>query len=508
MNKQIACALCALIALVSSAVPIKAASGTPINPDPREASANPRLVRITQGPEKGTILASIAPGAIYRSTDEGATFSKVTDIAYPPSVVWDCCGVLYEVPRTVGAIQAGTILFSGDYCEEGAMSTNIYASTDDGNTWTFLAAPVRGGKCARDANGVYRGVQGYGLWEPDFEVSSDGVLVMFWSDETDPCCSQKLSQIRTYDGVTWQDQKNTVASTNHNDRPGMAVVTQIPSGKYFMTYELCQPEFSRCDVTYRTSDDGWNFGPPADIGTKIATAAGLYFQHAPRNIWYQSAGSGKGELVVVGQMLYQQDGAVSAQNGGVLFVNPSKDGSGPWTTIPAPVDVPNAGLPAYTTCPNYSSALLPVKGGTSLLEMASDTNILGRCQSSYATEPLQSPSPVSEAFLSGSIVGKSGSPNQRVWTLEVANGASHAVSGTEVTGVALQQTRGAACTPTFPAHQFPLPVGDLQSGATVQIRMLIDFSGCNLTATFTVTVTETANNGAVTGSFQRLNQFQ
>lgn len=504
MNTRIALALYCALALLSGAVPAKAASGTPIDPDPRHASANPRLVRITQGPEKGAILASFARGAIYKSTDEGATFSKVTDIAYPPAVVWDCCGVLYEVPQTVGAIEAGTILFSGDYCENGIMSTNIYASSDDGNTWTFLAAPVLGGKCARDN----RGVSGDGLWEPDFEVSSDGALVMFWSDETDSRYSQKLSQIRTYDGATWQDEKDTVASTNPKDRPGMAVVTKVPSGKYFMTYELCQPEFSRCDVTYRTSDDGWDFGPPADLGTKIVTASGLYFQHAPRNIWFQPSGSEKGELVVVGQMLYQQDGAVSPQNGGVLFVNPSQDGSGPWTTIPAPVSVPNAGLPAYTTCPNYSSALLPVKGGTSLLEMASDTNILGRCQSSYATEPWHNPTPISQPSLSGSIIGKSGPPNQRLWTLEIANGTSHAVTGAEITGIALQQTRGAACTPTFPGPQFPLFVGDLRSGAAVQMPVLIDFASCPLTATFTVTVTETADNGAVTGSFQRLNQFQ
>ena len=38
------------------------ASGTPINPDLNESSANPRLVRITQAGAKGTILASVAPG--------------------------------------------------------------------------------------------------------------------------------------------------------------------------------------------------------------------------------------------------------------------------------------------------------------------------------------------------------------------------------------------------------------------------------------------------------------
>ena len=104
-------------------------------------------MRITQGDAKGTILASVAPGAIYKSTDEGAMFTKATDIPYPPDVVWDCCGVLYEMPRMIGTIPAGTILFSADYCEGSGMYLNIYSSSDAGNTWTFLAAPVSGGAC-------------------------------------------------------------------------------------------------------------------------------------------------------------------------------------------------------------------------------------------------------------------------------------------------------------------------------------------------------------------------
>lgn len=381
----------ALITMVH-AIPAlaQAASGTPISNDLHRATANPRLVRITQGDDRGAILASVAPGVFYRSTDHGATFRKVSKITYPAGVDWDCCGVLFEMPRTVGSVSAGTILFSADYCEGGRMSINIYSSADDGNSWKFLAAPVTGGKCA---NG--KGVAGDGLWEPEFEVASDGSLVLFWSDETDPCCSQKLSQIRTTDGRRWQDKKDTVASRDHAARPGMAVVSRTPSGKYFMTYELCGT--ANCDVMYRTSGDGWDFGPPADMGKKVLTSSGRYFEHAPRNIWFppdqsadasQPSARGQGELIVVGQVLFEKNGQVSHQDGEILFENPSEDGSGPWRSIPAPVKVPDANLRGKDVCQNYSSSLLPVKDASALLEMASDHNSVGVCTSYFATEPL------------------------------------------------------------------------------------------------------------------------
>jgi hypothetical protein len=72
-----------------------------------------------------------------------------------------------------------------------------------------------------------------------------------------------------YDGITWQDQKNTVAGDDFRSRPGMAVVSKTPSGKYFMTYELCTAGTPKCPVMYRTSDDGWNFGSPSDLATRV-----------------------------------------------------------------------------------------------------------------------------------------------------------------------------------------------------------------------------------------------
>ena len=154
-------------------------------------------------------------------------------------------GTLFEMPQTLGVLAAGTLLYANTYFVGSQKAIEIYISTDAGSTWSYLRTPIITSNSS-------------GLWEPEFEIASDGALVMFWSDETDSCYSQKLAQMRTYDGTSWQNRQNTVASPIQADRPGMAVVTKLPGGTYFMTYEDCGP--AACTVYYRISTAGWNWG--------------------------------------------------------------------------------------------------------------------------------------------------------------------------------------------------------------------------------------------------------
>ena len=68
--------------------------------------------------------------------------------------------------------------------------------------------------------------------------------------------------------MTWRDSSDAVASTVQSDRPGMIVVSNLPSGSYFMSYEICGDPVTgpECAAYYRTSRDGWNYGPPSDLG--------------------------------------------------------------------------------------------------------------------------------------------------------------------------------------------------------------------------------------------------
>lgn len=356
----------AVFFLIAGCAPLLAqpATGTLLN----NSTLYPRLVRLAHGAQNGAIVAS-TNGSIFRSTDDGSSWSYLGIVPTASGSSERCCATLFEMPTTVGGLAAGTLLSAASYFSGSTPAIEIYVSTDYGQSWQYWSTPVVQG----DSN--------HGLWEPQFAISADNALVMFWSDETDPCCSQKLAQIRTYDGYNWSAQQNTVASTIQSDRPGMAVVTKLPSGTFFMSYELCGP--AACTVFSRTSSDGWNWGDPSSMGTKVQSYSGQWFEHAPTNVWSPSAVSGGGALLLIGQVLFESNGQTSPFNGKVIFANLSADGSGPWYTIQSPVQVPNA----YDNyCPNYSSALLPATDGSRILELASAYNSSGVCLSYYGSE--------------------------------------------------------------------------------------------------------------------------
>ncbi|GGA26008.1 RICIN domain-containing protein [Dyella nitratireducens] len=358
------CLLMLAVLLVMSARPAYAATGTLLT----GSTLYPRVVRLQHNAGFNGMLVASTNGIIFQSTNNGASWNLIGPVPAISGSSEYCCATLYELPQQVGALAAGTLMFAATYTVNGTPAIEVYTSTNQGVSWSYHSTPVQ------------RGDSSHGLWEPEFEVANDGGLVMFWSDETDSCCSQKLAQIRTYDGQTWQDETNTVASTVQSDRPGMATVSKLPDGHFFMSYELCGP--AACTVFYRTSTDGWNFGDPTNTGTKIATASGQYLEHAPVNVWSPSVISSNGAILLVGQVMYESSGSVSNSNGQVLFVNTNVDGAGNWYTITSPVQVPTA----YNNyCPNYSSALLPATDGSNILELASDYNN-GGCITYYGSE--------------------------------------------------------------------------------------------------------------------------
>jgi hypothetical protein len=108
--------------------------------------------------------------------------------------------------------------------------------------------------------------------------------------------------------------------------------------------------------------------------------------------------------------------------------------------------------------------------------------------------------------LSGNITAKSGPSNARDWTLSLTdNGPAGAAA--IIPSFTLVQTFGTACTPHINSA-FPLAVPTLLAGQTGSADVLIDFTGCAPTARFTATFTYSANNGTVSGSVVRSNQFQ
>lgn len=340
----------------------------------------PRVVRLAHsGTANGQLVASVVDfdaaggvGVIYRSTDDGATFTEIGQIHDPAASSGLCCSTLYELPRQIGQLPAGTLLWAASAGQDGGtnrrMAIDMWQSQDHGVTWSALPP------CATAPNNG-------GLWEPELSVDNQGDLVCSYSDETQPAQhSQQLVERFSSDGRTWGQVFPTVAPTNQALRPGMATIVQRTDGSFYMTYEVCATgDKYDCAVHYRTSADGADWGNPADIGPLITTATGQYFTHAPTVSWLDN-GTAAGRLVLVGQQFREANGSVATTSGRTVLVS-TENGYGNWFPIDAPVAVP---APPNNYCPNYSSALRPSADGTRLLEIATDYDGTV-CKPYYAT---------------------------------------------------------------------------------------------------------------------------
>jgi hypothetical protein len=353
-------------------VPMALAEGPqPITPN--EASY-PRVIKTSDG----RILASVASkdgndgiGVILESGDGGASFQQVGTIRDPDGAGLRglCCSSLFELPRQVGDMPAGTLLWAGTtgYNVKPAQrhtKQRLWASLDHGRTWTFKSD-------------IYTSPNKYNGWETELSVSTDGHLVAFWADESDHANhDQKISQVRSTDGITWTDQRDTVIHSTFTVRPGMPGVRQLADGTYLMVYEVCNLKEPLCSAYTRTSKDGWDYGDPTNLGTGVRTADGKYPRHTPTI----SVGP-SGQVVFVSEMLVNADGSIAPGNGGTLLVN-DKNATGPWREIAAPVPVPN---PNNEGCRNFSPSLLAGEG--TVLELAPEM-IDGVCRVLFATGPI------------------------------------------------------------------------------------------------------------------------
>jgi hypothetical protein len=370
-----------------------------------------RLVRLDHQPDadqRGMIIAAgtaAAPPAtgtaaapsgglqvgIFTGDIAGTSFSPLGTIADPEFATGLCCGTLYELPRQIGALRPGVLLWAGAVGQNTVpqrMKIKVYRSEDGGALWSYLSevtTPLTGG-----------------LWEPEFTVAADGALVMFFSDQTEqPLYAQTLKKVRTYDGVNWKDMIHVVASPVSTDAPGMAIVRRLSDGRWMMTYEF-GGSAHQWIAHYRLSQDGWNWGDAQDLGTAIQLPTGEFPAHTPTFTVMRD-----GAIVLAAQLIENPGSlpneSLSPLSGRVLLVNRSGRPETPWTTMIAPVPVPDAcsqncptppggKKPIPESCPNYSSPLLPTRDGLAVLEFASDW-LIGEdgkyaCLTSYGSAPL------------------------------------------------------------------------------------------------------------------------
>ncbi|KAI0411505.1 Sialidase [Xylaria grammica] len=254
---------------------------------------------------------------IYKSTDEGASWtqiSKVEDtvngwgLRYQP--------FLYQLPVAIGSYPAGTLLVAGNSIPTDLSQTkiDIYASKDDGVTWSFVSSVASGG-VAQPVNGETP------VWEPLLMVYN-GELVCYYSDQRDSTYGQKLAHQTTTDLKTWSSIVDDVHDTSsYAARPGMPAITKLPNNNYIFAYEACGSD--GCRVHYRLTSD------PLDVlsapSYTLKSTAGSTTTSSPFVVW-SSVGGANGTIILSGG---------SASN---IFVNQNLGDPNSWVehTTPQP----------------------------------------------------------------------------------------------------------------------------------------------------------------------------
>jgi hypothetical protein len=319
---------------------------TPPSNAPSPGSLYPRAMRMQHnGSANGTMLATFEQYTsgtpvlpIYRSTDNGNSWTKISEVADTQNgwgMRWE--PELFELPTAVGGFPAGTILAAGASvpADRSAIKIDVYASTDRGQSWTFVSNIATGG-AAFDTNGNTP------VWEPFFLVSG-GKLIVYYSDQRDPDHGQKIVHQVSTDVRTWGPVVDDVAMPTYSQRPGMPTVAKLPNGNYIMTYEYGGSPAGNFAVYYKISSDPEAFN--SVTGIPLRSTDGVVPTSTPYVTWLPTGGP-NGTLVV---------GAYST---GDLFLNTQNGAANTWTRINSNV------------APGYSRGLLPLADGHSLLVLS------------------------------------------------------------------------------------------------------------------------------------------
>ena len=245
----------------------------------------PKAAQLTDGRIVATFERSVGDPVgetlpVYASDDEGATWSKISDVPSPHDLEPDNAAYskyvsnwtnpyLYTLPEDVGDLKAGTLLLasvvSGDdayYKEQKAangdswyngsdgdrkdMAIALFSSTDGGVNWNVLGIVTEGGWQGGSARAggkiissenTYRQVDP--VWEPYLMVYN-GQLICYYSDERDYAGYDKTTGVlqlaaddttgtdnggqvlahRTWDGKagsSWSEAVLDVAGKNFSD---------------------------------------------------------------------------------------------------------------------------------------------------------------------------------------------------------------------------------------------------------------------------------------------------
>ncbi|WP_406600196.1 sialidase family protein [Haloarcula terrestris] len=396
---------------------------TPPEGTPAPGSLYPRVTRLEHaGPGnscgnsqsgRGPLLAtfefypSMSGGStpyfpVYRSTDGGRSWSKYSEIHDTSGKGWGLRyqPTLFELPEEVGPWPAGTVLAAGNSIpilddpedvpegqigELGETKIDLYASTDEGETWEFVSTVITGGKAVPYAGNSP-------VWEPELALDDDGNLVCYFADErmgTDDDYNQLVAYKASEDGgLTWGDEQFVAAVSDGVTRPGMPTITKLPNGRYMICYEVVGEDDVDGEVHVKTSPDGRDWGEPSDLGNPVVTGDGRRFINGPYVTWTPRGGE-NGTVLVSGKQLVDENRELVEGNGEVVLANTDLDGSGDWTALKAPLSFETESDLDGRIFVGWTTPILPSPNGKQLLQFTSTASSSELCEIRYGKRPLK-----------------------------------------------------------------------------------------------------------------------
>ncbi|MGN7970477.1 RICIN domain-containing protein [Microbacterium sp. 22296] len=353
--------------------------------------------RLVMAFEKSTVAASgSADGQtmpVYKSDDDGTTWQSLSQVPAPayassdpkfaPYVSNWTNANLFVLPQDIGSLKAGTLLLasvvSGDdeyYKERKAADPSwvpsndgdrsniaiaLYASTDEGASWSVIDIIARGGWQGGSAGNIGGAISAKNttaqvdpVWEPHLEVIG-GKLVAYYSDENDylgfdpqtgvaridpdnataPDSRGQILVHKTWTGTgSWSEpvidvpgltvDRGNGKSQIGGGRPGMTTIAKTTDGKWMMTFEYFG---GGSTGRYQVADDPlqfWRLGTPG--GSPVGQ---LPLANNSRPLW----GGGSPVLLGLpdGRIIFNSDGS------GNIWVNESGRSDGAWVERQTPL---------------------------------------------------------------------------------------------------------------------------------------------------------------------------
>lgn len=295
---------------------------------------------------------------LYVSADAGKTWhfmQNVTDQEHRGDAAWQLRWQpnISEMARDSGDLKRGTLLLAANATRNDAKGRvveedlQLYTSTDAGKSWHYRSSIMRGGGHPEDKDN-------HGVWEPNVHILDDGRMIVYYSSEQHK--REGFNQILAHKisgdgGKTWGDEVTDVAMPGGVERPGMAVVAQLPDHRYMINYEDIDGP-NNGQIYLKFGHDAEHFGDPADHGTPVQTEGGAWPAACPVVFWFPDGGA-QGVIVVSGQRAGGQ-----GDPGGRSFYWNNDGGRGPWWEVPAPVQKATGNIHA-----GWTQALLQQKDG-------------------------------------------------------------------------------------------------------------------------------------------------